>query len=203
MHVVGLLGGVASGKSAVAAALAAHGAVVLDADTAAHAAINRPDVHKVLQERWGAQVLDSEGNVDRSIVASKVFADTKEAKSELKFLEDLLHPIVRADFEQELTSLAQTDCLAVVIDAPLLLEAGWGELCDHLLFVESASEDRCKRAKSRNWTPTELSRREAAQLPIEKKREAATHIVHNQGSLQDLEVEVARFWKLLQSTERS
>ena len=200
---IGLLGGVASGKSAAAAKFAKLGANVLDADTAAHEAINRPEVKLLLKERWGPQVLDNSGNIDRGAVARKVFVEDDMATEELRFLENLLHPIIRDDFERQLARLAQTNCPAAVIDAPLLLEAGWQDLCDQLLFIESAQENRCKRAKSRNWTPEDLARREAAQMPIDKKREAATHILYNQGALLDLEEEVAIFWHQLQNSEHT
>ena len=84
----------------------------------------------------------------------------------------------------------------MVIDAPLLFEAGWGELCDVLLFVDSPLADRQSRAENlRNWSPQEFATREAAQMPIEEKRLRATHLVSNDGSLEGLTAQVRQFWQ--------
>ena len=195
MRTIGLVGGIASGKSTVAAELAKQGAVVLDADVAAHEVINRPEVKQVLIQRWGPELLDDAGNVDRAVVASRVFSGDDNARQELEFLESLLHPLIRGDFESQLASLATSGCPAAVIDAPLLLEAGWGEMCDVILFVESPISDRFSRTKSRNWSASEIERREAQQMTIEEKRLKSTHIVENRGSLAELSKEVQRIWQ--------
>ncbi|TWU27335.1 dephospho-CoA kinase [Bythopirellula polymerisocia] len=200
MLVIGLIGGIASGKSAVAKELSVLGATVLDADAAAHRVINRSSVRSALVDRWGASILDEVGQVDRRAVAKRVFS-ADLGRSELKFLEGLLHPLIRQEFETEIASLSQTPTPAVVIDAPLLLEAGWGELCDVLLFVDSPLADRQSRAENlRNWSPNELATREAVQLPIEEKRHQATHFVSNEGSLESLTAQVRQFWQQLPQT---
>ncbi len=196
MHVIGLIGGIASGKSAVAKELAALGATVLDADTTAHEIINRPEIQRVLVDRWGQGILDSGGKIDRLGVAERVFSPSDQGHEELQFLEGLLHPVIRQEFEAEITRLSQTTAPAVVIDAPLLLEAGWGELCDVLLFVDSPLTDRQSRAENlRNWSLQEFAAREAAQMPIEEKQRRATHLLTNDGSLESLIAQVRRFWQ--------
>lgn len=198
MHIIGLIGGVASGKSAVAKELAALGAVVLDADATAHELLNRPQVLQALVSRWGAEILGIDGKVDRSAVAKRVFSATDQDREELQFLEDQLHPVIRQEFESEIARLSQTPTTAVVIDAPLLLEAGWGELCDELLFVDCTLADRQSRAENlRNWSPQEFAAREAAQLPIEEKRRRATHVISNDSSLERLKARVHQFWQTL------
>ena len=182
MRIIGLVGGVASGKSTVAAELAKRGATILDADVAAHAAINRPEVKTALKARWGQHVLDDSLQIDRNAVASIVFSGDEAGKQELRYLESLLHPLIRADFEGQLSRLSQSDCPAAVIDAPLLLEAGWGDMCDTILFVESQDSDRSSRTKTRNWSEGEIGRREAEQMPIEEKRQKATHIIDKPGN---------------------
>ena len=194
MHVIGLAGGIASGKSTVAAELAALGAVVLDADRAAHQAINRPEVKQTLVERWGEAILDGSGEVLRQAIAERVFSPSLADNQELEFLENLLHPLVRRQFESELAPLSQRGVAAAIIDAPLLLDAGWEDLCDFIVFVESNEQDRVQRAGPRNWSHSEISRREAAQMPIDEKRRRATHVIRNLGSRGDLKGEVQAFW---------
>jgi dephospho-CoA kinase len=194
MHVIGLAGGIASGKSTVAAELAALGAVVLDADRAAHQAINRPEVKQALVERWGEAILDGSGEVLRQAIAERVFSPSLADNQELKFLESLLHPLVRRQFESELAQFTERGVAAAVIDAPLLLDAGWEDLCDFIVFVESSEQDRVQRAGPRNWSHSEISRREAAQMPIDEKRRRATHVIRNLGSRGDLKGEVQAFW---------
>jgi dephospho-CoA kinase len=197
MIVIGLIGGIASGKSAVAAELAELGATVLDADQAAHRVLNLPAVKQKLTDRWGTAVLLPSGEIDRSEVASRVFSGASESTGELKFLEQTLHPLIREQFMAELTRLAEAGTSAAVIDAPLLLEAGWGGLCDAMLFVDSAREVRIERAMGRNWTEEQFTHREAAQMPIEQKRQQATHTVANDRSPQDLKKAVRIVWEAL------
>ena len=194
MKILGLTGGIASGKSAVAKELARLGAVVLDADQAAHEAINLPSVQKTLIDRWGESVLDSDGQVDRGEVAQRVFADSPQAETELNFLEDTLHPRIREQFESELERLKAAGQKVTVIDAPLLLEAGWQGLCDSLIFVDSPREARLQRAIQRNWTEAEFVKREACQMPIPQKRKLSTHLLDNSGSLADLRNQVVQIW---------
>lgn len=198
MHVIGLIGGIASGKSAVAKELAALGATVLDADTTAHEVINLPEIQRVLVDRWGQGILDGGGKIDRRAVAERVFSPIDQGYEELQFLEGLLHPVIRKEFEAEIARLSQTTTPAVVIDAPLLLEAGWGELCDVLLFIDSPLRDRRTRAENlRNWSLQEFAAREAAQMPIEEKHRRATHLLTNDGSLESLIAQVCQFWQRL------
>ncbi len=194
MHVIGIVGGIASGKSTVAVELAALGAVVLNADQAAHEAINRPEVKQTLVERWGEAILDGSGEALRQAIAERVFSPSLADNQELEFLESLLHPLVRRQFKSELAQLSQRGVAAAVLDAPLLLDAGWEDLCDFIVFVESSEQNRVERAGPRNWSHSEISRREAAQMPINEKRRRATHVIRNLGSFGDLQREVRAFW---------
>ncbi len=194
MLTIGLVGGIASGKSAVSAALAGRGAVVFDADKIGHHVLQEPAVRNELVTRWGRDILDANHRVSRDAVAERVFAQTPEGANDLDFLEQTLHPRIRQRILAEISQLPNEAAPAVVIDAPLLLEAGWGEVCRAVVFVDAPRDVRLARAASRGWTADELSRREAAQMPIEEKRRRATHIIQNAGSLADLEAEVERVW---------
>jgi dephospho-CoA kinase len=195
MHIIGLVGGIASGKSAVSAALARRGAVVFDADKIGHRVLDEPEVRDELVARWGAGILDVNHRVSRDAVAERVFGDSPETAAERDFLEQTLHPRIRQRILAEINQLPNEAAPAVVIDAPLLLEAGWGQVCQAVIFIDAPREIRLARARQRGWTADEFSRREAAQMPIEEKRRHATHIIHNAGTLADLEVEVDRVWR--------
>ena len=194
MLVIGLTGGIASGKSAVAAALARRGAVVFDADRMGHRVLEEPEVREQLLARWGREILAPDGQIARPAVAARVFGDTPAAANELQFLEQTLHPRIRAAIEAEIRILPDDAVPAVVIDAPLLIESGWNAVCQAILYVDAPREIRLQRAKGRGWSAEEFSRREAAQMPIEEKRRRSTYVIYNAGTLAELEAEVDRFW---------
>lgn len=199
MKIIGLVGGVASGKSAVAAALARRGAVVFDADKIGHVVLDEPEVRDELVSRWGPEILGPHGRVSRPAVAAKVFGDSADATSDRSFLEQAIHPRIRQRIEKAIAALPDEPLSAVVIDAPLLIESGWNDVCDAIAFVDSPREQRLARAKTRGWTPEEFTRRELSQMPIEQKRRWASHVIDNSGTLDELETDVGRFWESVAS----
>lgn len=194
MHILGLIGGIACGKSAVAAGLARRGAVVFNADQLAHQAIQGPDVRDSIVGRWGGGILDADGRVSRPAVAKIVFAKSPNAAAERQFLEQLVHPGIRRRIEAGIRQLPDAAIPAVVIDAALLLEAGWSEVCSMIVFVDCPRDERVQRALSRGWSAEEFARREAAQAPIEEKRRAASYVIDNSGTLDELDAQIDRFW---------
>lgn len=194
MKIIGLVGGVASGKSAVAASLARRGAVVFDADKIGHLVLDEPEVRDELVAHWGPQILGPDGHVSRPAVAAKVFGDAPETVSDRSFLEQSLHPRIRQRIEAQINQLPDSPVPAVVIDAPLLIESGWNDVCQVIAFVDSPREERLRRAQNRGWTPEEFTRRELSQMPIEEKRRWSSHVIRNAGTLEELELEVAKFW---------
>lgn len=198
-RVIGVVGGIASGKSTVAGMLAELGAWRLDADRMAHEALKDPVVRAAVLERWGEEVIDEQGEIDRKAVAARVFGDSNEAVEGRRFLEQLLHPVVRRDAEQAILEANQESTPAVVVDAPLLLEAGWGPLCDEIVFVEAPREIRQSRAAARGWTTAEFNSREAAQLPIEEKRSVATKVFEDL-PLDELANAVRKWWQSIVGT---
>ena len=197
MKIIGLTGGIASGKSAVAMELVSLGTAVLDADQAAHQIINLPAVQQALQKRWGPGVLKPSGEIDRTVVAQRVFSGQQKNSPELQFLEETLHPRIRAQFEAQIAKLAAAGTAVAVVDAPLLLEAGWRNLCDSVVFVDCPREKRLERAKLRNWSADQFAAREAAQMPIEEKKQEATYTLVNDGSRAKLSSQVQALWKVL------
>lgn len=192
--VIGLAGGIGSGKSTVAGIFARLGCLVVDSDARARAALDRPDVRAEIVRWWGEGVLsppDGSGTrkVDRAKVAQIVFSDAAQRAR----LESLVHPVVRQDRAEAVREGATAGARAVIVDAPLLFEAGLDAECDAVVFVDAARAARLRRVReSRNWDEAELDRREAAQLPLQSKRSRADYCVSNNGALPELEREVAR-----------
>jgi dephospho-CoA kinase len=187
--IVGLLGGVAAGKSTVARLLAARGARVIDADRIAHEVLSSEEVRPEIVARFGREVLDGDGRPDRERIAGIAFADPVA----LSALESILHPAVRRRILEEVA--AATDAPAVVLDAPLLLEKGLAAMADVLVFVAASDRTRRERAEERRrWSREELELRESRQAPLAGKRAAAHHVVVNDGSLAELEERVSALW---------
>lgn len=196
MKTIGLVGGVASGKSLVAKMLIELGAGVLDADRAGHAVLAEDvAVQDSLRKRWGESVFNWDGAVDRKAIARRVFAAGDAALAERRFLEKLVHPKIRDRLKTELSRLASEGHQIVVLDAALLFEADWATLCDLVVFVDSPRETRLKRALTRGWTESEFDSREAAQWPVDDKRLAADVVLANSGTEAELRAAVRDFWR--------
>jgi len=197
MQTIGILGGVASGKSLVARQFAEMGAGMLDADRAAHHVLDDPEVRVALRQRWGQSVFCRNGQVDREKVAEIVFAPSPEGTIARQFLEGLTHPRIAQRLAADRKELEARKYRAAVLDAPLLLEAGWDKLCNSLVFVDALRELRITRAAARGWTEQDVARREAAQMPLEAKRARADVIIDNSGTPQQTRAQVEHFWVLL------
>lgn len=190
--VIGIAGGIGSGKSRVAAALASRGCIVSNADDHVREILAREAIRDELVEWWGDRVVTDEGLVDRRAVAGIVFADA----AQLRRLEDLLHPLVES--ARRALWAAHPGATAYVIDAPLLFEVGLDEHCDAVIFVETARETRLARVTStRGWDDAELSRREDSQLPLDVKRSRADYVIGNDSSPEDLDIQVGRTLQII------
>ena len=194
MYVLGIVGGVASGKSAVAQSLARRGAAVLDVDHVGHGVLLEPEVIAAFRQRWGDAVIDAAGQVVRREVARRVFGGDAAATAERQFLDSVTHPRIRAHLRSQLGELQTAGTRVAVLDAALLYETGWNELCDGVLFVDAPHEVRKQRALTRGWTSEQFAAREASQWPVEKKRTLATWILDNAGSAEESEPQVDSIW---------
>jgi len=197
MLVIGLLGGVASGKSLVAKELERLGAGHLDADRAGHEVLRLPRVEAAARQRWGAGVFNTAGHIDRSQLARLVFAAPPNGPRERKYLEQLTHPEIGRLLEQQARQWTAEGLPAAVLDAPLLLEAGWDKFCDTLVFVDAPREVRLGRALARGWTESEFSARENAQEPLDLKRKRADVVIDNATSFEQTREQGERFWQSL------
>ncbi len=195
MKLIGVLGGVASGKSFVTSALADLGAGVLDADRVGHEVLRMGEVEDAVRREWGDGVLGPDGHVDRTRLAGIVFGDSPAAEEHRKHLEQLLHPEIGRRLSQEAQRLAAAGCPAAVLDAPLLVEADWDRLCDWLVFVDAPRPLRLARALERGWSETDFTAREGVQESLDSKRKLADVVVDTSRSPEDTRAQVERFWR--------
>jgi dephospho-CoA kinase len=178
--VLGLVGGIGAGKSTVADALARRGGKIVAADPLGHEALEEPDILARITEIWGDRgVLTPAGKVDRKKFGRIVFPSPVERSR----LEHLVHPYIERRIGEEIDK-AQADPGAkfVVLDAAIMLEAGWEGPCDRLVFVDAPRPVRLARVRTqRGWTDADLANREAVQMPADKKRERADAVIDNGG----------------------
>jgi len=188
---VGLTGGVGSGKSTVARLLEKRGAVVFDADLLAREAVEPGTPgHAAVIERFGADVLAPGGELDREALASIVFADPAARRD----LEQIVHPEVRRLFAEGSEAYRETDRV-VVFSAPLLVETGMHTAFEVLVVVSATVATQIERLmRQRGMSEPSIRARIDAQAPLEDKAAAADFLVDNEGSLDELESQVERLW---------
>lgn len=175
--IIGITGGIGSGKSFIARLFGEMGCFVIDSDAQVRAAYQDPRVLQTLREWWGDAVLNPDGSLDRSAVARRVFASEPDRRR----LEGLVHPLVARQRDRQMREMSQAPgVVAFVWDTPLLLEAGLKDQCDAVVFVDAPPQTRLARvARTRGWDSAELLRRENLQWPLDRKREIADYVVSN------------------------
>jgi dephospho-CoA kinase len=200
MLLVGLTGGIGTGKSTVARMLEKRGAVVFDADVLARQAVvpGTPGFDKVV-ERFGPNVLAPGGGLDRDALASIVFSDPAARRD----LEGIVHPEVRRMFAEGCEEYRDSDRV-VVFSAPLLVETGMHTAFDLLIVVSAPVATQIERLmRDRGMAERDVQARIAAQLPLEAKAEVADVLVDNEGTIEDLEGRVERVWRDLDALARA
>jgi len=197
MQVIGILGGVASGKSLVARELARLGAGLLDADRAGHEVLRMPQIEAAARVRWGPDVFGPDGRIHRGRLAEIVFADSAAAGEDRKYLEQLTHPEIGRLLRRQAEQMAASGHKAAVLDAPLLLEAGWDRLCDSLVFVDAPRQLRLSRALGRGWSEEDFVAREGVQESLDLKRKRADVVVDNSGSPEQTKAQIEHLWHSL------
>lgn len=185
--VIGLVGGVGSGKSSVAKGLAARRPCdLLDADSVGHAVLRNAEVKQRLRERFGDGVFSEEGEVLRPALGKLVFGTEPEFVRNRADLETIVHPYIKKELVDRLTrAKAEQRVQAILLDAALLLEAGWRTLCDFVVFVDVPEAVRLRRViERRGWSEPQFRAREASQWPLSQKRAAAQYVIDNGESLE-------------------
>ncbi len=195
MPLIGITGGLATGKSAVTALFKSFGAIVFSADEAVRA-VQTPgsDALSAIAARFGAQMLRADGSLNRMLLGTKVFADTDA----LNALNRIIHPpttrLLRAQIEAVREDFAPTTTIAVEI--PLLFETNFQDWFEHIVVVTASETTQVARLLSRNGLDEhEAQRRIAAQMPIAAKIARADAVIYNDGSLSDLRASALRVWQ--------
>jgi dephospho-CoA kinase len=189
--IIGLLGGIASGKSTVASAFQDLGCAVINADLLAHQALEQSTIRQAIHEEFGIAALAEDGSVNRAALGRLVFQDADR----LSELNNLLHPWILAKCQAELNEHLKNPTIpAIVLDMPLLLEVQWDSLCNYIVFVECSEEIRLQRAKNRSMSPENLAKREFFQISLDKKANRADNVFINNSDLSSLVRQVTKFF---------
>jgi dephospho-CoA kinase len=187
--IIGLVGGIGSGKTTVAGLFKQLGAEVISADPIAHRVLNSPKVRARIVHTWGEDVLDLSGKIDHARLAERVFTRPKA----LNKLNMLIHPRVSRIIDQRLSRFRAKGIL--VLDLPLLFESKYKSVCRWVIYVHAPLRLRYRRLKgSRDWTLSELRAREHRQIPLKKKRASADYVIDNSGPLKDTKEQIKRIY---------
>jgi dephospho-CoA kinase len=193
-RILGISGGIASGKSQVTRILESHGAKIIHADRIGHDVLQLPHVQIALTELFGNSILTthdpanlSPPSIDRKQLAKLVFGNSDQATSRRKQLEALTHPLIRQRIREEIdAAVAENIVDWIVLDIPLLHESSWDKSCDVVWFIDADDSIRLERALQRGWSESDFRLREASQWPVERKRANANLVILNNGSLDSL-----------------
>jgi len=188
LPIIGLIGGIGAGKSTAGRCLAARGGCVIDCDKLGHDALNAPDVLRQLVALWGDRVANPDDTANRRAVAGIVFDNPVERAA----LEGVVFPVIGKLADAEIVRAnADPACRFVALDAAVLLEAGWGDRCDRVLYIDAPREVREQRVFARSqWIPADLTAREAAQWPADVKKNRADVVISNDGTESELRAKI-------------
>lgn len=174
--IIGILGGIGSGKSTVASELSKLDCKVIDADKIAHNALDKKDVKQQIINLFGQEILGPSGRIDRRKLSDIVFADAGKLSS----LNRIIHPLVLKRTEELIKRYnCQNEVKAIVLDMPLLIEVGWAKRCDKLIFVNCKRQLRVNRAKKMGLNESQIKIREKFQISLDSKADIADNIINN------------------------
>ena len=192
--IIGILGGIGSGKSTVAAEFAKLGCKVIDADKIAHELLDEPAVKEKVVGLFGRSILNPEGKIDREKLAEVVFADADK----LSLINEIIHPLV---LQRARELIKQYDCQnqvkAIVLDMPLLVEVGWDKRCDKLIFVDCEQKLRLDRAKKLGFDKNQVKIRENFQISLDNKANLADNTIENNSDFSVLAKQVVNIFSYI------
>ena len=179
--IIGLTGGIATGKSTVSKTLQDLNITVIDADKIAHNVLKREDVKQQIVNKFSHSVLDPDGNINRKKLGQIVFDDKKK----LKELEEITHPKILDIIKGKIDNYDKQEL--IVLDAPLLFETSLDDIVDESWVVYTSQETQIKRLKNRDGLNREEAlKRIEAQMPLAKKKQKADILIENEGSIKEL-----------------
>ncbi len=187
--VIGILGGICSGKSTVAAEFAKLGCKVIDADEIVKKLIEKRNIKEKIATSFGQDILNRQGKIDRRKLAGVVFSDSDK----LSLLNSIIHPPVLARTEQLIKRYnRQKHIKAIVLDMPLLAEVGWANRCNRLIFVDCKQKLRLKRAQKKGiFNRNQLKKRENFQISLDSKAKLSDNTINNNSGFRALARQVA------------
>lgn len=195
MMVLGLTGGICSGKSTVAAMFARLGATVIDADQIAHELVepDRP-LFETVASAFGREIVGADGCIDRRKLGAIVFADPEARRR----LEAILHPAIIEECERRIRQAGVSGAAVCLVDAALLIESGWHTRCDAVILVEASEAVQLDRlVASRGLSRDDAMLRIRSQMLQHEKRQYAHYVIENDGSLEETERQVKTVWEQL------
>lgn len=198
--VIGLVGRVCAGKSAVADAFRRRGAWVYDADKVVHELYKKKEVIEQVRELFGDTVLNPEGGIDRKALGKLVFADPLKLRT---LTERVIFPRTREMLDETLQAFRNSSSPALILDAPTLFEAGRDQVCQFIAFVTAPLARRQAWAQARGWEKAELELRDARLGDETIKRQHTTEIIDNTGSLEDMDRRVGELFDRWKSTQQN
>ncbi|GIW78349.1 MAG: hypothetical protein KatS3mg105_0156 [Gemmatales bacterium] len=165
-----------------------------------HEALRQPEIFERVVATWGQQVVKPDGDIDRRQLGRIVFNDPAERKK----LEALVFPYIGEGIKRQIAQAQEDErCRFVVLDAAIMLETGWNNVCDWIVYVDSPRPIRLQRlAESRGWDEKEVIQRERAQMPLTKKASRADFAIDNSGTPEDVARQVDRFIQQLEKQLR-
>jgi dephospho-CoA kinase len=186
--IIGIMGGIGSGKSTVAAEFAKLGCKVIDADKIAHELLKNDAVKEKIVAFFGRDIVDSKANINRKRLGEIVFADDNK----LTMLNGIIHPLVIERVEELIEQYKrQNQIKAVVLDMPLLVEIGWAGRCNELIFVDCKEKIRAERAKKMGFDENQLKIRENFQISLDNKASLADNTIENNSDFSAMVRQVA------------
>lgn len=190
--VIGILGGIGSGKSTVARQFGRFGCAVIDADRLAHEILHEPTVVAAVRRRFGDKVLDAAGGINRRALAARVFDDPDDRE----FLNTQIHPSVLQKSRKLIRQFHMDKTVAaIVLDMPLLMEVGWEKKCDFLIFVDCKPAKRHQRTlKNCKIDAEQIKKREKFQISLDKKKKVAHYTVNNNSDESEVAEQVAQIF---------
>ncbi len=198
MLVIGLTGGIGTGKSTVAAQLASLGAAVIDADQLVHEGYAQDDpLRQAIVDAFGKDVLNADGSIDRRTLGQRVFQQPEA----LQRLNGIVHPWVYGRIQERLAALDAAGTAVVAVEVPLLLETGHRSLADTVWVTDASPETVTGRLQqSRGLTPEQVAKRIQSQLSPEERRRAADVVIDTNGSPEEVRQQVEHAWATIQRT---
>lgn len=187
--IIGVIGPPCSGKSTVAETLQSLGGDWVNADMIAKQQLTDPAVVDELVAAFGEAILEPNGELSRPAIANRVFGDDDDSQQRLRQLESVIHPRTRVEIERRIQESTER---FIILDVPLLIESGWHKRCTEVWCLKVSPKRQTALLASRGWSREELARRERRQIRWSEKEKAATWVIENDGTVDELRQRVTQ-----------